>query len=876
MPSNPTGTVTFLFSDIEGSTKLAREHPRIWEALRARHHEILREAIESNQGYVFQVVGDAFCAAFHTAGEAVRSAIRCQLKMNQEDWGDASLNVRMGIHTGKGELQDAGDYHGYLTLSRVQRLMSAAHGGQVLLSLASQELVCDDLPEGVALRDMGKRRLKDLVRPEHIYQLIIPDLPRDFPPLKTLDIYQHNLPAQMTSFIGREREIEAIKRALSEYRLVTLTGSGGTGKTRLSLQVAADLLDQFPDGVWFIELAPLTNPDLIPQTILYIFGVAEQQGQTTLQALIEHTREKKILLILDNCEHLIEASARVADTLLNSAQRLTILASSREALGVKGEMVWYVPSLALPDMKRLPTIDQLSQYEAVRLFTERAILVQPHLQMTHENAFGIAQICVQLDGIPLAIELAAARVKSLSVDQIAVRLHDRFRFLTGGSRTSLPRQQTLRAAIDWSYNLLSEPEHAALRRLSVFAGGWTLESAEAIAVGGEVDQTEVLDLLTSLVNKSLIIFNSEDERYGMLETARQYAREKLVASGEEGMYMQAHIEHFLQLAEEAESFQAGDEQVKWLNRLEVEHDNFRVALNFSLQEKKNDIAIRIAGALGQFWWVHSHLKEGPEWLKQVLSAEKDVNQADRAKALFWSGVLARHQGDYEAGKHFSNESLQLYRALGNKEGMAKSLNSLGSMEYFEKDFDLAQEHFAEALSVYRELGREDGIARALNNLGIAAHTQGNLAQAKELYQESIAICQRLGEKWIMSHALYNLGHITYDEGNASEARRIYEECLNLCQELEDKDGLAFVLSSLANVLHIEGQHVNSAQVQGAVLAYLRDLGSLLETIEQLFFDQTAIALKELLGEKNYQKEFEVGKTLALEQVIELARKNKSE
>ncbi len=447
MPSNPTGTVTFLFSDIEGSTKLAREYPESWETLRSRHHEILRQAIESNHGYVFQVVGDAFCAAFHTAGDAIRSAIRCQLNMNQEDWGETALKVRVGIHTGKAEIQEGGDYHGYLTMSRVQRLMSAAHGGQVLLSLATQELVCDDLPDGVTLRDMGQRRLKDLVRPEHIYQLIIADLPVDFPPIKTLDIYPHNLPAQMTSFIGREKEMAEVKQALDKHRLVTLTGSGGTGKTRLSLQVAADLLDQFPDGVWFIELAPLTNPDLIPQTILYIFGVAEQQDQSTLQSLIDTIREKKLLIILDNCEHLIEASAKVAYTLLNSAQRLTILASSREALSVKGEMVWYVPSLAFPDIKRLPNIEQLSHYEAVRLFMDRAILVQPHFHMTNDNAFVIAQICVRLDGIPLAIELAAARVKSLSVDQIAARLDDRFRLLTGGSRTALPRQQTLRAAM---------------------------------------------------------------------------------------------------------------------------------------------------------------------------------------------------------------------------------------------------------------------------------------------------------------------------------------------------------------------------------------------------------------------------------------------
>ena len=869
MTYRPTGTVTFLFSDIEGSTKLAREHSEGWEAIRSRHHHILRQVIESYNGYVFQIVGDAFCAAFHTASDALRSAVRCQIDMNRENWGTTPLRVRMGIHTGKAELQAEGDYHGYLTMSHLQRLMSAAHGGQVLLSLATQELVRDDMPEGVSLLDMGNRRLKDLIRPEHIYQLVIDGLAMEFPPIKTLDTYEHNLPAQITSFIGREKEIAAVKQALNQHRLVTLTGSGGTGKTRLSLEVAMSLLDQFLDGVWFIELAPLTNPDLISKAILSTFRVAEQQDRTALELLTDSIRDKKLLIILDNCEHLIEASAMVADTLLNGVPGLTILASSREALAVKGEMAWYVPSLALPDIKHLPTIERLSQYEAIRLFMDRAVLVQPHLNLTNANPVAIAQICVRLDGIPLAIELAAARVKSLSIDQIAVRLDDRFRLLTGGSRTAIPRQQTLRATIDWSYNLLSEPERALLERLSVFAGGWTLEAAEAIGTGGDVQKTSVFDLLTNLVNKSLVIFNPGEERFGMLETVRQYAREKLIARGEEDIYVGAHIGYFLQLAEEAESYQAGDEQVKWFNRLEADHDNLRAALEASLKRRDGN-ALRIAGALGQFWWVHSHLKEGRAWLQRVLSSEKQLDNTDHGNALFWSSVLARHQGDYGAAKRFAKESLELYRKLDHKEGMAKSLNSLGSMEYFLKDYARARELFAEALSVYQELENGLGIAKALNNLGISAHTQGDFAEARRFYQESVDICRNLGEKWIMSHALYNLGHIAYEEGDSLKARELYAEVVELCRELEDKDGSAFVLASLANVLYTERRGFSSARVQGAVTAYLQDLGSLLETLEQIAFDKTMLALKEMLGEEAYQKEFEAGKTLSLEQAIELA------
>jgi class 3 adenylate cyclase len=393
MTNLPSGTVTFLFTDIEGSTKLAQQYPDRWESLRERHHAILQSAVEAHNGYVFQIIGDAFCVAFHTASDAVRAAGKSQVDLYTENWGNVPIKVRMGIHTGQAQLQEAGDYHGYLAMSRVQRLMSAAHGGQVLLSLAAQELVRDDVPEDVSLRDMGEKRLKDLIRSEHIYQLVISDPPADFPKIKTLDAYRHNLPAQMTSFIGREKEIIEIKHAINGHRLVTLTGSGGTGKTRLSLQVAAELLDLFKQGVWFVELAPLTDPELIPQTILSVIGIREQQGKLSIELLRDYLSDKKTLIVLDNCEHLVEASAKVTDTLLKAAPQLKILASSREALGVKGELSYPVPSLSLPDVKHLPAIEQFSQYEAVRLFIDRACLVSPHFEVDKNNAPFIAQIC---------------------------------------------------------------------------------------------------------------------------------------------------------------------------------------------------------------------------------------------------------------------------------------------------------------------------------------------------------------------------------------------------------------------------------------------------------------------------------------------------
>ena len=549
MTSLPTGTVTFLFTDIEGSTRLAQEFPDTWEAFRERHHAILRSAMVAHDGHVFQIVGDAFCVAFHTASDALRSALKSQIDLHANDWGNTPVKVRMGIHSGKADFLENGEYRGYLAMSRVQRLTSAAHGGQVLLSNAAQELIRDDLPKNVSLRDMGEHRLKDLIRSEHIYQLVIPDLPVEFPPIKTLDAYRHNLPTQLTSFIGREKEMAEIKQAVANHRLVTLTGSGGTGKTRLSLQVAADLLDQFPNGIWFVELAAISNPELIPQTILSAFKIGDQPGLTSLQLLTNYLQEKELLLILDNCEHLIEATASLAKTLLDNAAGLKILATSREALGVNGELTWHVPSLSLPDIKQLPPIEALTQYEAVRLFIDRATLAQPHFMVTRDTAPAIAQICSRLDGIPLAIELATVRVKALSVDQISERLDDRFRLLTGGSRTALPRHQTLRAAIDWSYNLLSDPERILFRRLAVFAGGWRLDTAEQVCAV-EADELDVCDLLGHLVDKSLVIMDDSagEVRYRMLETTRQYAQEKLLASGEGEGLRKRHRDWYLEFA----------------------------------------------------------------------------------------------------------------------------------------------------------------------------------------------------------------------------------------------------------------------------------------------------------------------------------------
>ena len=801
--NHPSGTVTFLFTDIQGSTRLWQEEPAAMVVAHARHNAILRNAIETNHGYVFQVIGDAFCAAFHTAQDALRASLKAQTDLHNASWGDAIIKVRMGIHTGEAELQEGGDYRGFLTMSRLQRLMSAAHGGQTLLSLATQELLQNSLPTGVSLHDMGARRLKDWNRPEQIFQLVVEGLPSEFPPLRTLDASRHNLPAPTTSFIGRKKEKVEIKQAIGAHRLVTLTGSGGTGKTRLSLQVAVDLRDQFADGIWFVELAPLTDSSLIPQTILTAMEASEQQDKTPAQALIERVRGKKLLLILDNCEHLIEAVAKLVESLLSNAPELKVMASSREALGVKGEMAWHVPSMSVPDAKSSTSLDEFSRLESVRLFIERAILAKPHFQLTKDNASSVAQICSRLDGIPLAIELAAARVRALSVEQIAARLVDRFHLLMGGSRTALPRQQTLRAMIDWSFNLLSEQEKQLFRRLAVFVGGWTLEAAEQVCVQ-ERSELDILELLTHLVDKSLVNMeeSAEDVRYRMLETTRQYAREMLMMSEETRIYRDQHLEYFLKYAETAQLELRGRKQAEWMSLLETEHDNLRAALEWS-QGTRPELGLRIAVALIDFWDTHGHLTEARRWLETMLqkTAHLDPSPA-RVDALLGAMAFAIRQTDLEISRKLLEDGLALARAIDYNAGIARGLMARGVVaEYFEGDFEKAEEYYNAGLDIYRRTGDNLAIGQALGPLASCALKRYEFSHAEKLYRESLSLFREVENEREIAGALENLAEVALERRNYTDAHSLAEESLSLYRKLEDKHGIATALRALGVAAH---------------------------------------------------------------------------
>ncbi|MGH2405099.1 MAG: ATP-binding protein, partial [bacterium] len=680
MPTFPTGTVTFLFTDIEGSTRLIqRSGDAAAEQAFADHRRLLREGVEAAEGYVYQDQGESFLFVFERAKDAIQAAVAVQRALAGHSWPEGIRpRVRMGLHSG--EPASSGNEYVGLDVHRVVRICSAGWGGQILLSQTTRDLVEADLPKAIGLRDLGNHRLKDLRRPEHLFQVVAGDLQDVFSPLVTLDALPNNLPIQLTSLVGREWELAEVNRLLPTTPLLTLTGSGGCGKTRLALQVAADVLEEYAEGIWFTDLAPISDPALVPQTVASVLSVHEQPGRSILAALTDYLMPKQLLLVLDNCEHLLAACARLSDALLRACPRLRILATSREGVGIAGELTYRVPSLSVPDLRNPSALNGLVQFGAVRLFVERATFAAPAFRLTPQKALTVAQICARLDGIPLAIELAAVRVKAMGVEQIASRLDDRFHLLTGGSRTALPRQQTLRGAIDWSYDLLPKPEAVLLGRLAVFAGGFRLEAVEAVCAGDGVSADDVIELLTHLVEKSLVITEEQDgeEWYRLLETIRQYGLGKLRDAGEEPVLRRRHRDWYLELAERGEIGMQGADQRAWLDRVEREHDNFRAALEWSKSEGGSaEERLRLAGALWFFWFLRGYLSEGREWLEGALSAGSGASASARVRALNGAGLLAWRQGDDARAAALGEEGLALCREVDYKLGIGYSLHTLG-------------------------------------------------------------------------------------------------------------------------------------------------------------------------------------------------------
>jgi predicted ATPase/class 3 adenylate cyclase len=828
MPSSPTGTITFLFTDIEESTRHWDEQPEAMKAALARHDAILRSSIEAHGGHVFKTVGDAFYAAFPVASEGLKAAVKAQHALAAESWGETGpLRVRMALHTGSAQ-QRENDYFGP-PLNRVARLLGAGHGGQMLLSHAMEELVRDHLPGGTQLRDLGSHRLRDLIHPEQIFQVVAPPLPTDFPALKTLDARPNNLQTQPTLLLGRSEEVKQICARFrdEDVRLLTLTGPGGTGKTRLGLQVAADLLDDYKDGVYFVALAPLSDPKLVASTIAQTLGLKEAGGRSLLLTLQDYLRDREMLLVLDNFEQVTAAAPEVAE-LLAGTSKLNILVTSRVPLHLRGEHEFAVQPLALPDCQHLPALAVLSQYAAVRLFIERARAVKSDFAVNNDNAPAVAEICVRLDGLPLAIELAAARVKLLSPQAMLVRLEDPLKFLTGGARELTARQQTLRGAIAWSHDLLDENEQRLFRRLGVFAGGCTLESVEAVCNAKGDLGVDVLEGIASLVDKSLLkqIDGPDGEpRFFMLETIREYALERLTESGENEELQRQHVDYFLSFAEQAEIGFRGFQQRKWFEQLGAELNNLRAALDWLTRSNETQNGLRLAGALSEFWWISGHLGEASKTF-DLLFALPDASQptAARAKALMAAARIKAYS-DRKKTILWYEESIQIYRELGDQGGLAMAIGNLGFHRTQGGEPARGRPLLEQSVIMFRELGDRWGLAIALSWLGECAHFRGEIIAGGEASEESFRLCREMGNGFLITFALAVLGSVKRMQGEPENARLLFEEGLAAAQEAKFVGEIASRLSNLAQLAFRIGDYSRVADLARASIEKFEEAGS---------------------------------------------------
>jgi predicted ATPase/class 3 adenylate cyclase len=792
----PTGTVTFLFSDIEGSTERWESHRDAMSEAVKRHDVLMRSAIESHGGYVFKTVGDAFCAAFPRVSDAVAAALNAQRALREEDFSRVGgLRVRVALHTGEASERD-GDYFGP-AVNRVARLLAVGSGGQTLLSGVTAKLAKVELTPQANLSDLGTHRLKDLAHPEHIYQLSVPDLISDFPPLRSLEAHHHNLPVQVTSFRGRERDVEDAKSLLDATSLLTLVGSGGIGKTRLALQLGAEMIEAYPDGVWLIELAPLSDPDLVDDIAAQVLKVAVPQNHSATEAIVTFLRRKRLLLILDNCEHLIAAAAKFANTVLTSCPDVRILATSRQGLGIAGEVVHQVPPLSVPERTQALKVDEAMQYGAVVLFADRAAAADSRFTLSEDTAPIVAEICRHLDGIALAIELAAARVKVLSIPHLAERLAERFRILTGGSRAVLPRQQTLRALIDWSYDLLAESEKLLFRRVSIFAAGCTLETANAVCAGDDMDKGEVFDLLASLAEKSLLVADTRGpvERYRLLESTREYGLELLTKYGERSALARRHTECFAAMAREADEASKIKPAQPWLKQYEPEIDNFRAALDWAISGGNDPISGgTIAGNLGLLWWYGGRTAEGRRWTVNALQKLEET-QAPAVAARLWltSSVLNDGLKKLEDGER----ARVLYEQLGDRRGAARALRCVGSALHHLGRVDEAEEAFRHALPDLREAGDATEAGRCLFSLSSVMWARGNVEVARELLRETLTTAKALGDDAATAAYLFNLAELEFSQGGNEVALRYAGDALAMYLDLKNYRLVAIVYANIA-------------------------------------------------------------------------------
>jgi predicted ATPase/class 3 adenylate cyclase len=825
----PIGTVTFFFADIEGSTRLLQQLGDGHARLLAHYRRIIRDALGEHHGHEIDTPGEGFFAVFRQAADALRAAVSVQRAATNAAWPDGvSVRVRIGIHSGEAVQADS-SYVG-LDVHRTARICDAAHGGQVLVSRATRDLIEDALIPGVSLGDLGEHRLRDLPRPERLYQLLHPELPAEFPPPRSLGARPHNLPRQLTSFIGRERELAEARRLLSTVYLLTLTGPGGGGKTRLALRLAADLVREFRDGVWLVELTAVADPGTLPQAVASALRVREQPGRSFEATLGDYLRSRHLLLILDGCEHVIDACAALAEGLLRVSPDLRIIATSRQPLHIAGETVLRVPSLSIPDPRRRMTLDAVQHSEAVRLFADRAAAAQPGFALTEQNAAVVAQICRRLDGIPLAIELAAARMTVLPIDEIAARLDDRFRLLSGGSRTAARRQQTLRAAMDWSYDVLTAQEQLLFRRLAVFVGGFTLDAAEAVCGGDGCDAGQVLDVLARLVDQSLVTsstheFAGGEARFGMLETVRQYAAEALEQSGDAPAVRRRHLAYYLGMVERGEPALRGPQQQRWLAVLEQEHDNIRAAIRWAEDDDHSGGAgLRLAGALRWFWFTRGYVNEGRQTLERALALAGGGSASERAWALSAAALLAWRQRDYEAAAQLARQSEALGRGSGDDRALAYALNVLGLVARDQGDLDRAGALHRETRALFVTAADRWGEALSLQNLAYVAHRRGDYERAEASAEEALTIFRDVQDRRGIATTLYILGRMALRQGRDDRAVVVFDEAMQHFRDLGDRALIGFAMISQGQLARRRQENDKAQALLEEALGLMRDLG----------------------------------------------------
>ena len=913
-----TQTLTFLFTDIEGSTALLARLGDGYAQVLADHHRLIRASLAAHGGEEVDTQGDAFFAVFSSPSACIAAAIEMQRAFLSCSWpAGERVRVRMGVHSGEASRTEAGLVG--LSVHRAARVAAIGHGGQTLVSAATAALLGDSMPVGASLKDLGLHRLKDLGRPGQIFQLEADGLATAFPPLRSLDNpkLRNNLPVQVSSFIGRDAELSEVGRLIAASRLLTLTGSGGAGKTRLALQLAAGLLDGSGDGVWFVDLAPLQDPELVAVTVANVLGIPVDEGRPAADTLVDAVGRHSLLVLLDNCEHVIDASAKLADALLRSCPNIVLLATSREPLGIAGEYVHRVPSLDTPAED--DTVQTIGNSEAVRLFTDRAAQQGVAIGWDERTISVAGRICRRLDGIPLAIELAAARLRVMPVTELDARLDQRFSLLTGGSRAALPRQQTLLAMVDWSWELLNTAERRVLAGLSVFAGGFDLAAAEAVTTGGPILADEAVAHLGTLVDKNLVQFNDSGTgpaRYRLLETVRQYTARQLERLGPAAAHdaRTAHRDHYLALARSAAPQLIAHHQAEWLDLLDLELDNLRAAIAFSLAQPDPAPGLQLVTALRVFWKARGHATEGVDAVRALLAAPAAPGPTLlRARALAAAAYLLDQTGGYALAEEYCAEALAiagsaddgfltadllyvrayvllrrgrqdtalplieeglgLARRLGEPHLTASLLGVRAFAVDVEGDHAGAARDCAESLLLYRQVGDRLQVGTMVGNLGYVELSLGDLDSARGHLLESLDIARALNDHYGVVYMTFNLGLAEYLSGSLRAAEAFFAESLDHARRMRVMAGTAYALIGLAMAGDGGAQPGRSARLHGAADQALKVLGETLEPLEGRLRDLDCQRLRSAMGDEAFEAEHAAGEALTAEEVLALSLGN---